>query len=373
MSLPGSVRRLFVGAKTQSFKRHELLQLKSTLHGVDEATELRDIFSPTDLQLGSDGRTLRDGLRLSPVAYSQVASILFGGLRQFLFQLSGQQLPGREADKHLVDGELAVEIWNKIAVLRFPRLGSFRLIVDTSRRTIDGVIGRSKAYFSNSGVLSLLESTMGAERFVSARLGGRQMSTWWVGDKICDFGYVDGSCEFFTGWYCGNAELRGSAVKLSPAIVSSVGAAVPSISRFGDQVRHSGPAAMDRLASAVSRTYAATTGMTEEQITTNMARSLGLSAADDRRSRSTKRRRLVDRLVSGGILRARGQTCVDRLLAKLLPGEHKYRSPESLCVFDLFSACAEESRQLVSDRYTHVAAVSFDLLETGLCHEQQVV
>lgn len=229
-----------------------ITQLRDHLRNLDEVTSLRTVNDPTEIQLSQDGSTKRDQYRFTIAAFRQAAQIMGPGLSKFMPDLAGMIGAVDETRAQLIDGPLAIRLWNSLVDLRFALFERYRIIRNDRERTIEGFVSHKHQYLENVWLYSeAVEVLAGQDQHVepyAASLNGRRFSLWFRQRTPTITVDVDGQpWPFYGGCYFTNGEATGTSVRGTIAVFTPRGVCLGAYRKFGRRVTHVGRDFMQRI------------------------------------------------------------------------------------------------------------------------------
>lgn len=240
---PGLRSEVFIRAVTHRFDTQTLPLLPGVLQELDARTTLQPIYNAGEIQLNIRGETLVGGYRFTAPAFRQLASALCPGAREFIPTMAGTVLRKTDTGPLLVDGQLSIDIWNRLVDLRLPKLSNHRLIRNDRDRTIEGATLFSCAYFENHLFYQTVQDAIQAAGLAvvpyAAMLAGRQLSAWWR-DPQPSFSVTVGGEQhtFHTGYYFSSGEVTGRSVRGTFALYTPYGVALGPYGKYGSRITH---------------------------------------------------------------------------------------------------------------------------------------
>lgn len=229
-----------------------ITQLRDHLRSLDEVTSLRTVSDPAEVQLSQDGSTKRDQYRFTIAAFRQAAQIMGPGLSKFMPDLAGMIGAVDETRAQLIDGPLAIRLWNSLVDLRFTLFERYRIIRNDRERTIEGFVSHKHQYLENAWLYSEAVAVLaGQDQHVepyAASLNGRRFSLWFRQRAPTITVDVDGQLwPFYGGCYFTNGEATGTSVRGTIAIFTPWGVCLGAYRKFGRRVTHVGRDFMQRI------------------------------------------------------------------------------------------------------------------------------
>lgn len=228
-----------------------LESLQDYLQRLDHDTSLRPISSASELQLDDHCKTKVGGFRLTLPAYRQAAQILAPGLSKFLPDIAGMTRSDDNRDQ-LIDGIMAIQLWNRLMDLRFGLFERYRVIRNENERTIEGFVSYKHQYMENIWLYNeSVESLRQGNRQINmhaASLAGRRLALWFK-DTTPAFSITSDNrtWPFYCGCYFTNGEATGMSVRGTSAILTPWGVCLAPYKRFGRRVTHIGRDFVERV------------------------------------------------------------------------------------------------------------------------------
>jgi hypothetical protein len=167
---------------------------------------------------------VRGVFQLSLSALETLCIRLAPGVFQAVAHVSGLRPVKRAVDRAVTfSDEAAASILNRLIQLRFGNIKGHRLVLNHQTKTVDGLVGRSYAFFSNrdlyQAAFDFVRSQYSDIQLGGATLAGRRLlfNLFDPDPLIVDLpGY--GREEFFTGFHFSNAEVGGYSLRVASTI-----------------------------------------------------------------------------------------------------------------------------------------------------------
>ena len=350
--------------------------LRDHLRNLDEVTSLRTVNDPTEVQLNQDGQTKRDQYRFTIAAFRQAAQIMGPGLSKFMPDLAGMIGALDETRAQLVDGPLAIRLWNSLVDLRFALFERYRIIRNDRDRTIEGFVSHKHQYLENVWLYSeAVEVLAGQDQNVepyAASLNGRRFSIWFR-QKTPTFTIdVEGQpWPFYGGCYFTNGEATGTSVRGTIAVFTPRGVCLGAYRKFGRRVTHVGRDFMERIGEMFSAVVHSEIpwGKLQDGAAKMSSQSLGyvLNWTDDQRKERSKK--IINAL---GLLGVQRNLAVEAVDLALTIG--RYHGMDAMdwaqasqlyagrTVLDLFVPLLAIARKLDASRREKVEQAAFDVM-----------
>lgn len=232
--------------------RNAISELAGYLQRLDSETSLRQLQYARELQLNDQGMTLDNEFRFTSHAFRQAAQIIGPGVSKFLPDLAGMAPVNGDQAQRLVDGPMAVRVWNSLVDLRYVMFGRYRVIRNERERTIEGFVSSRHQYLENSSLYSEAIETFNSRGIdvsvYAASLVGRKFSLWFR-HRTPQFHleFEDQRWPFYGGYYFTNGEATGTSVRGTAAVFTPKGVCLGSYRKFGRRVTHVGRDFLHRL------------------------------------------------------------------------------------------------------------------------------
>lgn len=204
-----------------------LLSLRRRL-SAQSAAQPVPITKPEDVLLDADG-LVQGQYRFTTTGLSGLCKRLATGLTPLVYDLAGLK---ESASTLPADTALAIRVLNMLIRQRFHLLAGYRLVVDSSRETVDGLVGARYEFLHNSKWLAechafVHDCSQGRSRFLEASLHGRRLMLRYVDDaSLVSLPAPDGSTDDYRiGWNFGNSETGECSVYVGLLLVDASGAA----------------------------------------------------------------------------------------------------------------------------------------------------
>lgn len=193
-------------------------KLALTLSKIEKRTQLVPIASVGDVTIYPNGR-LGSGFRLSSIAIRQFCAHLCRGLSITLGDLgSFGSLSPTTDPALLLDPEEVRSFFNTVIRARFAaRLRGRRLVVDTHREVVDGIIGARYRPLSNREFYDQIRTKVQVSPdfkavFHEAILAGRTLLLRYRCKEPLTFTRISREDVFYQGWEFGNSETGQLAI-----------------------------------------------------------------------------------------------------------------------------------------------------------------
>jgi hypothetical protein len=203
----------YVKVEGATFGRGDHEKFRNALQEAARTTHVTDAYRWQDLALSRE-YALADGYRFTQAGLSQVCSLLAPGLFRLILDVSGAfRNPFDQISAH--SPAEAAAIYNRVLALRFGSAiaEKVRLVRNSARRTVDGVIGTRYVMLSNAvyfgHIERLLQEAQRAAVFFEASMAGRRLSVRFVDQRGLARG-PDGSVWHSGLWFC-NSEIGGES------------------------------------------------------------------------------------------------------------------------------------------------------------------
>lgn len=234
-------RALYANAKSAQFPATDLPRLAARLTRLDEHTLVRSITRVEDLDLLPNGLT-RDGYRYTAIGFLQVAYELSPGLSTLVPDIAGcSRRPEQEAEQF--DLGAAIGIFNTTLSLRFNQLRGHRLVCDTRKKQIEGLVGPKRQYLKNSEMLQAIDDAIHGVRGVSfhgAEIIGRRLTLWYrKAEPVLQLKCRDQTHPIWTGFYFCNSEAAGTGLRGTDILFNRHGCCLGPF-RAGTRMAHVG-------------------------------------------------------------------------------------------------------------------------------------
>ncbi len=232
--------------------RNAISELAGYLQRLDSETSLRQLQYARELQLNDQGMTLDNEFRFTSHAFRQAAQIIGPGVSKFLPDLAGMAPINGDQAQRLVDGRMAVRVWNSLVDLRYVMFGRYRVIRNERERTIEGFVSSRHQYLENSSLYREAVETFSSRGIdvsvYAASLVGRKFSLWFR-QRTPQFhlAFDDQRWPFYGGYYFTNGEATGTSVRGTAAVFTPRGVCLGSYRKFGRRVTHVGRDFLHRL------------------------------------------------------------------------------------------------------------------------------
>lgn len=369
------VRRFYTMPTIQKFTRGQEGSLVTTLRSLDNATSVAAANGISDLQLLDDCTTRAGQYRYTAHGFKQIASRLGPGVSRLIPDLSGTRL--RDIPEEYLDGQLAIRVFNALIDRRFGIFTPYRLIRNTSTRTIEGLVGGSHQFLDNVSFYNVVSETLRQAHqrvdFFAARLIGRRLFMWWrEREPFNQLRMAGKSWPCYRGYYCCNGESGGVSARVTAAIFTPAGVCLAPYKLHGVRVAHRGRDFTLRLGQDFSRVFAADLPLAEwrEKIPEALGASLGFPAVKDVKVRKQRlnllathlRRLSVDYTIAQEVLGAtlhQGRTIGAAEVAPGMPQEQLFASRKAL---DLLVCLLHVARRLDMSRREQVEQAAFHVL-----------
>lgn len=350
--------------------------LRDHLRNLDEVTSLRTVNDPSEIQLNQDGQTKRDQYRFTIAAFRQAAQIMGPGLSKFMPDLAGMIGSLDETRSQLVDGPLAIRLWNSLVDLRFTLFERYRIIRNDRDRTIEGFVSHKHQYLENVWLYSeAVEVLAGQDQSVApyaASLNGRRFSIWFRQRTPTFTIDVEGQpWPFYGGCYFTNGEATGTSVRGTIAVFTPRGVCLGAYRKFGRRVTHVGRDFMQRIGEMFAAVVHSEIPWQKLHDGANKmsSQSLGyvLNWTDDQRKERSKK--IINAL---GLLGVQRNLAVEAVDLALTIG--RYHGMDAMdwaqasqlyagrTVLDLFVPLLAIARKLDSSRREKVEQAAFDVM-----------
>lgn len=247
----GNCCSLYTRPKIRRYMANQALELSTYLQTLDERTSVRPMHNADEVQLDQTGSTLSDGFKFTSAAFRQAAQIIGPGFSKLMPDIAGM-LTTDDDRCRLVDGPLAIRIWNELVDLRFALFERYRIIRNDYSRTIEGFVGHKHQYLENLWLYREVSDTLAAQQpdvsMYAAILVGRRFSVWFRNRTPMFTTVVDGqNWPYYSGYYFTNGEATGMSVRGTLAVFTPKGACLGPYRRFGGRVAHTGREFASRL------------------------------------------------------------------------------------------------------------------------------
>ena len=302
----------------QQYRKTDMHLLSQKLAEIHRHTTLFPVDSPAEFQLNLDGTT-KQGWRLTHTAFAQVAKMIGPGVSKCITDLSGIN-PLPEAREGLFDGGLAIEMWNRLVDLRYPVLGSKRVIRNEKTQLIEGLIGHKHQFLDN---LTLYEQSIDSvanfqpdQELYAARLVGRRLALWFR-DKNPMFSapYGEDDWPYRRGCFFLNGEATGTSVRGTLALFTRAGVCLSP--KHSVKLPHSGRDFQTRLGSMFASVSSCEVDVEklEQQAQTLEAKSLGFTTEMGEQERKKHRKLLIALLSQLDVEKSTAESVIDLAIA----------------------------------------------------------
>jgi len=372
----GQHQDLYVQPEVVTFSHRQAEDLSSHLRQMDTGTSVYPVSDATEFQLDEEGRTRVGGYRFTSSAFFQTAQIVAPGLSRFLPDLSGSiPLPDEYAD--LVDGRLAISLWNELVDLRFPRFRFHRVIRNEDGKTIEGLMGSKHQYLENLALYQYANEAMQnhqpSVRMYAAQLIGRRLALWFRNQTpMFSIQVGEEAWPVYYGYYFTNGEATGTSVRGTLAIFTRKGICLGPYKRRGGRVTHTGKDFFQRLGKMFTGVTSAE--VPEEAIREGaeslLTKSLGFTVEMDRQGRRDQTKMLVHTLSHLGVPQNLAAEVVEEGLtvgrslgqANFRPMEQVDRLYASRTTIDLFVPLLGLAKKLDLSRREKLEQAAFEIL-----------
>lgn len=369
------IRRFYTQPAVQKFNREQEARLVATLRSLDNATSLTPANGPGDLQLSDDCTTRQGGFRYTAHGFKQVAGLLGPGVSRLIPDLSGTR--PRDIPEDFLDGQLAIRMFNALVDRRFALFTAYRLIRNTTDRTVEGLVSGTHQYLDNVSfyncVSESLQQAQPTVQFYAATMIGRRLFMWWRDREPFNQLRLGGrSWPCYRGYYCCNGESAGVSARTTAAIFTPVGVCLAPYRQFGGRVNHRGRNFTVRLSQEFGRAFSSELPLEEwrEKIPTALGASLGFLPDKDTKARKQRlswlathlRRLSVDYTIAQEVLSAallHGRNVSNPDAAPGMPQEQLFASRKAL---DLLVCLLHTARRLDMSRREKLEQAAFHLL-----------
>lgn len=376
LSTPGRTVLLYERPAIQQFTRKTQNQLRERLVDLDNTTTIHTIGSEEEFQLDPRGRTKVGGYRFTYLAFAQIAKLMAVGLSKLLPDISGSiTLP--DDREFLVDGGLAIDLWNRMVELRFSLLHNHRVIRNDRTKQIEGVIGNRHQYLENAGFYEaaseIIPKYQPDVNFHGAMIVGRRMAMWFRAKSAMFELDVDGTrWPFYHGYYFTNGEATGTAVRGALVVFSQAGLCLAPYAAYGGRMTHTGRDFYTRfgqmLMGVVNREVPV--AKLHEGAKGLLSTDLGFQPTMMKPDRKQQQRRLVHALTHLGIPKNLAAEVVENALTKgrnlrkgtFFPHQDVSRVYSKRTLLDLLIPLLELARHVDLSRREKIEQAAFDVL-----------
>lgn len=365
---------LYVRSPVKNFGLNQEAELIRYLTETENMTSTRPIAAADEVKLRDDGRTERHGYRFTSSCFRQLSSLLVPGLSKLLPDLAGMTSHTERASA--INGHEARTFFNRIVELRFELLRPYQLVKNDRDRIFEGLVGHRHQNIPNSELVrhardTLLTNTR-TQRFHTALVAGRQLYIWLRDVHPCftiNSPHV-GEIRFYSGYYLGNSEIRGTSFRGTSALFTKFGVCMAPYDRFGGRVAHIGRDFTTRLTRVFGEMMTKRPDPVELQEMASRLFDTRLDLyATDAKERKAKEMRIVRAVSELGIPQ---RLAIDVLTHAMYIGHTQSSIPSTIAVpqnvlatrsvFDLFVGALKVSRQLGSLRRESTEQVAYSLL-----------
>jgi len=356
-----------------TFGRGDRELLIDTLRDLDLATTVHPVHTEREFQLDDDGK-VGGRYRFTSSAFAQTAQIIAPGLSKLLPEISGS-LPLPDERQDLVDGRLAIDLWNKLVDLRFPLFRYHRMIRNEEENTIEGLVGQKHQYLENmtlyNDAVGTLQSYRPDVEMYAAQLLGRRFAVWFRNRAPMFNPSVGGErWPMSYGYYFTNGEATGTSVRGTLSIFTPKGICLGPYKRFGGRVTHTGKDFLSRLGKMF--TTVADNDIPEADILSGVKKldttSLGFTTGMRNSVRKAAVSKLIHSVSHVGIPHNLAKEIVEEGLAigndsgLRSPLQHPGRLLASRTLLDLFVPTLRLARGVDLSRREKIEQAAFDML-----------
>lgn len=229
--------------------------LDGYLQQLESSTTLNALYERDELLLGTNAKTRRGAYRLTSFAFRQASHILLAGMSTLIPVLAGLKQQRDEQRAALIDGLLAVQVWNSLVNLRFPLIASYSAIRNEQTKTIEGFVTSRHRFLNNTMMCSMvMEAVPDNMELYAASVVNRRLAIWVRQRQPQMTTHIDGKAwPVYDGYYFLNGEATGTAVRGTRCLFLNSGICLAPYNRYGARVTHAGKDFMERVCQLLSQ------------------------------------------------------------------------------------------------------------------------
>lgn len=287
------------------------------LETLERHTNVVPILERDEVLLTHRAKTRHGGYGLTSFAFNQAAQILIPGTSAMLPVLAGLRGSRDDDSRNLIDGGMAVTLWNSLVDLRFPLLSTHMMLLNENSLTLDGFITMRHKYLQSSIMHGMvLENIPQTFKLFAAVVSNRRL-TMWVRQERPRLLFTAGSHKYpiYDGYYFLNGEATGTAVRATRCLYFPFGVCMAPYDKYGGRVTHSGKDFMGRVGNLLTRVVASEFpwDVIEEGCRRLHSVSLGYTT-QSRKAVQERTKKLQDALTLLGLQRGIARDVMDNVL-----------------------------------------------------------
>lgn len=337
------------------------------------STETLYISRPRDAMLNSRAEVLGK-YKFTASALAQLCTRLASGASQLVSDVAGLRTTRPDNE---IDVGLGIRVVNDLIRLRYDSVDGYGLVVDHSRNTIEGLVGRKYEYFPNKELFDrvnlFLDESGIATSFCEAALSGRRMLLRYRNDDpLFEVPHVKRTDEpFFGGFHFDNSEVGDCSVRAATMIIRQWcdNKAISSFLEGGkiSHVRGKGfEKRVQRLFERVQKKAHEAT-LLKDNVVSLMDQSLGLGGTESLHDLQIDK--LTKKLHRQGLTKEFVRTILDRTMSfgsyrsdAVKQGRSPFEMYASRTAYDLFNAITHEAKGRPIDVREHAEQLGYRML-----------